>query len=363
MKKIFTLLLLICSLTFLNAQNLLNNPESVVYDSVYDRYLVSNCGDGMIVQIDNTGQQSYFNTELSIAVGLHIAGDTLFVSSNGGPHSGIVGFLLATGEIIFHVQIPEKVFLNDIATDNSGNLYVTDNDANKIFKVNRSSLTYTTLVDDGLGYPNGILYDEQNNRLMVLNCLLSGMPILSISLDDLSVTTIVETGINSIDGFTEDNYGNYYFSSWATDRVYRYDPFFTHPPEIIAGGFTNPADIFYNKTHHVLAIPCFNADTLILFPHNPVNIDDSEKENTGLLHVFPNPFTEKLNIQLELSNMGFTSISVYDVNGRLIENLPDMKTKAGISTMHWDGSAVKPGVYFLSVLNGDVHQVHKIVKK
>ena len=242
-------------------------------------------------------------------------------------------------------------------------MYVTDNDANKIFKVNRNSLTYTTLVDNGLGYPNGILYDEQNDRLLVLNGFLPGKPLLSISMDGQNISTVVETGINSIDGLTEDNYGNYYFSSWATDRVYRYDPFFTHPPEIIAGGFTDPADIFYNKTHHVLAIPCFNADTLILLPHNPVNIDDSEKENTGLLHVFPNPFTDRLSIQIEISNMVHTSISVYDINGRLIENLLDTKLNAGMFSLHWDGSAVNSGVYFLSVLNGDVHQVHKIIKK
>ena len=110
MKKTFTLLALVCSILFSYSQNLLNNPESIVYDSVYNRYLVSNCGDGMIVQIDNTGQQLPFNSDLSVAVGLHIVGDTLFVSSNGGPYTGIVGILLATGQIIFHVQIPEKYF-------------------------------------------------------------------------------------------------------------------------------------------------------------------------------------------------------------------------------------------------------------
>jgi len=45
-------------------QNLLNNPESIVYDSVYERYLVSNWEDGNIIQIDSLEQQNYFNTEL-----------------------------------------------------------------------------------------------------------------------------------------------------------------------------------------------------------------------------------------------------------------------------------------------------------
>jgi len=45
-------------------QNLLNNPESVVYDQSRCRYLVSNWGDGNIIAIDSLGIQTYFNTEM-----------------------------------------------------------------------------------------------------------------------------------------------------------------------------------------------------------------------------------------------------------------------------------------------------------
>ena len=40
------------------AQNLLNGPESVVFDSLHNRYLVSNPLDQSIVQIDSNGTQS-----------------------------------------------------------------------------------------------------------------------------------------------------------------------------------------------------------------------------------------------------------------------------------------------------------------
>jgi len=363
MKKTITFLVLVCLLFPCHSQNLLNNPESIVYDSVYDRYLVSNCGDGQIVQIDSNGMQSYFNTDLSNTLGLHIVGDTLFVSSNSGPYSGIVGFLLASGEIVFHVNITEKQLLNDIASDQSGNLYVTDCDANKIFKVHMNSQTYTTLIDDGLGYPNGILFDEQNNRLIVLNCLLSWQPILSVSLDDLSVSTIVETGIHSIDGLTEDNYGNYYFSSWSTDRVYRYDPSFTNPPEIIAGGYTDPADIYYNKLDNVLAIPNFNADTIIFLPFNPVRIDDSENEKTGYIHVYPNPFSGMFNISSELLMTSGTVTSVYDMNGRLVNSSHSETIYLSENTICFDGSQLQAGVYIVNVRSAKEEQYCKIVKR
>ncbi len=46
-------------------QNLLNNPESVVFDQLRCRYLVSNWGDGNIVSIDSLGNQAFFLTSLT----------------------------------------------------------------------------------------------------------------------------------------------------------------------------------------------------------------------------------------------------------------------------------------------------------
>ena len=244
------------------AQNLLNNPESVVYDSAYQRYLVSNWEDGNIIQIDSLEQQDYFNTELLSTAGLHIVGDTLFVSSNVGKYSGIVGFSLTTGDLIYHVDIPAKQLLNDITSDLDGNLYVTDTDAHRIYKVSINNMTYTTFVNSGLGWPNGIICDLPNNRLLVLNGGLPDKPLIAVSLEDSTISIIVETGLGAIDGLTTDNYGNTYFSSWVTDNVYRYDETFTNPPEVVSSGHNNPADIFFNKLNNILAVPNFNSNSV-----------------------------------------------------------------------------------------------------
>ena len=63
--------------------NLLNNPESVVFDSLNDRYLVSNWTDGNIVEINSWGPQAYFNTDLERAAGLHIFGNVLYAAIRG----------------------------------------------------------------------------------------------------------------------------------------------------------------------------------------------------------------------------------------------------------------------------------------
>lgn len=262
MKKIYlTIGFLLISFVGL-AQNLLNNPESVVYDSSNNRYLVSNWEDGNIIQIDSSGQQDHFNQELSSTAGLHIVGDTLFVSSNTGEYSGIVGFSLTTGYLIYHVNIPEKLLLNDITSDLDGNLYVTDTDAHRIYKVSINDMTYTTFVNSGLGWPNGIICDLPNNRLLVLNGGLPDKPLIAVSLEDSTISTVVETGLGAIDGLTVDNNGNTYFSSWVTDKVYRYDESFTNPPEVVSSGHNNPADIFFNKLDNILAVPNFNSNSV-----------------------------------------------------------------------------------------------------
>jgi len=190
----------------------------------------------------------------------------LFASSNEGVHSGIIGLLLSTGEIVFHVEIVEKQLLNDITSDLSGNLYITDSDANKIYKVSINNLTYSTFVENGLGYPNGIIYDKANNRLLVLNGGLPNRPLVSVNLEDSTVATVVETDLNGIDGLTVDSNGYTYFSSWGTDKVYRYDDTFTNPPEVISGGHSNPADIFINKVNNILAVPNFNSNSVDFIP-------------------------------------------------------------------------------------------------
>lgn len=363
MNKIVTLSIFMLLAFFSNAQNLLNNPESVVYDENNNRYLVSNCGNGKIIQIDSNGQQSYFNTELTYTLGLHIVGDTLFVSSNAGPYSGVIGFLLSSAEIVFHVDIQEKQLLNDITSDNSGNLYVTDCDANKIFKVHMGDMTYSTMVNSGLGYPNGILFDEPNNRLLVLNCLLSGMPILAVDLDNLSLTTVVETGISSIDGLTIDNDGNYYFSSWSKDKVYRYDAAFTNPPEVFTSGHTDPADIFYNRLNNVLAVPNFSADTVEFIPAGSVSVSESPITGQGPIELYPNPFSNELNICFSLTENVHARLFIYNIEGKIMKELINNELRKGEHLISWNDIDLDNGVYIVSIISEDFCYSKKVIKK
>ncbi|MCX6835414.1 MAG: hypothetical protein NTW07_09835, partial [candidate division Zixibacteria bacterium] len=106
-------------------QYIINQPETVIYDSAYQRYLVSNMVNGDIVQIDRYGSYSIFSDVLQRVHGMAISGNTLYVSSNAGSTAGVVGFDLTTAEIVY--QLPTVTYgENGLATDTSGHVFISD---------------------------------------------------------------------------------------------------------------------------------------------------------------------------------------------------------------------------------------------
>jgi hypothetical protein len=337
----------------------LDQPESVVFDARYNRYLVSNWGNGNIVEIDSLGVMTPINTDLTHVAGLHIVGDTLYAASNYGPLSGLVGIDLASGDLAFRRTIPGMQLLNDITSDRSGHLYVTEYYGNKVFKVRISDLESWVFVDSGLTLPNGILYDELEDRLLVLSEGGSGAPIMAISLQDSSLSLVVATNTASTDGLAEDNQHRIYFSSWATNRVYRYDRTFANPPEVVSSGHAGPADIYFNKHHDVLAVPNFNRNTVDLIPIASAAVRDAG--NPRRLHSFelhqnhPNPFNPHTNISFWLPRAAGLNLTIYDVGGRFVKSLAAGGQWApGRHTVTWDGTdqrgvVVGAGVYFCTM--------------
>jgi len=210
-------------------------------------------------------------------------------------------------------------------------------------------MTYGVLVDSGLGYPNGILFDEAGNRLFVLNGGLAGRPILAVDLADTSLSVVVETGFNAIDGLSVDDDGFTYFSSWATDRVYRYDPEFSNPPEIVSEGHNNPADIFVNTIDDILAVPNFNGnsvDMISLAPQSAPGCGTVLPEVSLTAH--PSPFIDAITIEITAPpGMTAGNLSIFSIEGRLVRTFPE---SGELSQLTWTGSddsgkAVPSGIY------------------
>ncbi len=244
----------LCSMAV--AENLLNRPESVAFDTLHNRYLVSNVTGADIIQIENDFvTQSYYKRSLGqYCVGNYIVNDILFVSVFP---NHVQGYDLRTDELVIDMVIPTAASLDGITADTSGNLYVVDTQYKKIFKIKLSDYSFTTLIQNISVSPQDIAFDAANNRLLVCYYY-AASPIEAISLPIAAVTSIVSTPMGYFDGITVDGNGNTFLSTHANDGcVYRYGPSFTNPPELITTLPTEPTGLDYNRRDKILAVPCY----------------------------------------------------------------------------------------------------------
>ena len=80
----------------------------------------------------------------------------------------------------------------------------------------------------------------------------------------------------------------------------------------------------------------------------------------------PNPFRDGTSISYDLPSRGHVSLKIYDVSGRLVRILRDLRQPAGFYTAEWDrkdgqGKDVAAGVYFYSFSTPLFEETRKMV--
>ncbi|MGZ2371840.1 SMP-30/gluconolactonase/LRE family protein [Ancylomarina sp. YFZ004] len=251
---ILSMLLLLCSISMAQSYN---NPESIVYDQVADKYFISNKSGNTIVQLNSDNKLTNFViSDLNAPKGLLIVGDTLISVNN----TSVQGFLLSDASRVFNVSIKGAVFMNDVTSDNKGNLYVSDTSTGVIYQISLKTGEYSSLVSN-LKNPNGLLFDCERNAVLICNWG-QNAKIQSFNLTDSTLSDLVTTELSNLDGLAFDYAGNIYVSSWGSHAVYRFDSSFKNPPVLISEGHNGPADIFIIKDKKRLCIPNFNSNTI-----------------------------------------------------------------------------------------------------
>jgi hypothetical protein len=234
-----------------------SNPESIAFDATNNRYLVSNSNNGQIIARAADGTLSVFKSGISPQpYGIEVVDGVVYANCGGF----VKGYSLNDGSQVFSVNTGAS-FLNGIASDGNGNLFVTDFQLKKIHRINIASQS-SNVMASGLGQsPNGMIYEAGNNRLVFVNWG-SSAPIKAMSMVDSTVTVLASTSYSNCDGIAKDNQGNYYVSSWGTSGIIKYSPDFSSS-EVILTGLTQPADIFFNELSDTLAIPVTGANSVI----------------------------------------------------------------------------------------------------
>jgi DNA-binding beta-propeller fold protein YncE len=366
----FFFIIVICANSF--AQNILSSPECASFDAARNRYLVSCYSSGNIVQIDSNGVQTNLLTGFGHVLSNTIRGNIFYFSTI---HS-IKGYDISVTppQQVMDINISGSIQLDGMVTDTSGFLYVVDFDYgssnDKIFKINLSTYSWSTFVPpgQGLGSPQDIEYDKENNRLIVANWF-ENSPIQAVSLSDSTVTNILPNSIGNFDGVARDTSGNYYFTSWTTNKAYKYDKNFTNSPAVAASGLNGPANVSYNPRGNLLIIPNFNSNSLVYVQLNSIGIKKIENNISAeykLYQNYPNPFNPTTNIKFQIIKNIFVTLKVYDILGKEIATLVNEKLRAGIyeipfSINQYNSRQIPSGVYFCKLETDNFLGIKKMI--
>ena len=76
---------------------------------------------------------------------------------------------------------------------------------------------------------------------------------------------------------------------------------------------------------------------------------------------YPNPFNPRTNISLSIANTAFIKVSVYDINGRLVDNLYNSMITPGYHKLVWHATNKGTGIYFVLLESDGQIKTQKLV--
>src|SRR5262245_29711374 len=263
----------------------LKNPESVVYAPKQDVLFVSNI-EGKPNQKDQNGFISKVSplngsiVELNWITGLN-APKGMVVYDNGSTSklyvsdiTDLVEIDIESGKIINRFNAPGSAFLNDVVSDDQGNIYVSDTITNTIYKLdanakdsNNTSLQ-VWLQSPQLEGPNGLHVDNTKNRLIVASLGDMSKPGAGIEVVDLGNKKISSLGkenttspFGGLDGIESDaTETRYYVTDNPAGKIYSFNANGT--------GYTNLVDLHTSGTSDLGFIPSQNVIVIPLMQDN-----------------------------------------------------------------------------------------------
>lgn len=244
----------------------LTTAESSIYDPTADLIYVS-CigamppiakdGDGFIAQVNRQGEvvNERWITGIHAPKGMAIVDGKLFVSDI----DALISIDIATGKIETSTIIPNARFLNDVAADENGGVYISDSDGETVYLYKDSQFT-PILSSDTLGRPNGLFVDGEH--LMMLT---SGSGVLAkVDVEDKKFK-VIASGMPSGDGIVKYK-GQYILSSWK-GVVYTTGKNGGNVETLLDTSVDkiNSADISLIEKEDMLLVPTFFGNSLVAY--------------------------------------------------------------------------------------------------
>ena len=271
--RVFLVLLSVMTSITLNAHESLNaisglvSPESVAQDAKGDIYVseigeFNKDGDGKITRISIDGKLSTFASGMDDPKGLTFIGKSLYVTDkNRVLKVESDGKWTVFGSTMAFPQTP--VFLNDITSDDAGNLYVSDSGNLKsggaIFKIAQNK-KITLVLDENtpeILAPNGLWIIK--NDLYEVD-FSSGI-LYKINLKNKSISKIAE-GFGGGDGLIRSG-NNFFVSDWKNGKIFKVQG---SKVSLYKDGFTAAADIALSFDRKSIMTPDMKAGSITFVP-------------------------------------------------------------------------------------------------
>ena len=210
-----------------------SGPESALYDAKRNLIFVSNVdgqpnekdGKGSISILSPSGKMinAAWQSGLNAPKGLAIVGNRLYVADI----DTLRVFDVMNGKQVASHMAADAKFLNDVAADSDGNVYVSDFLGDAIYRLANGEFALW-VKDEALQEPNGLLAEQGRLVVGAWGEMTDGFATEipgHLKTVDLKTKTIASLGsgeaVGNLDGVESDGNGNYFVSDWFGGGLFR----------------------------------------------------------------------------------------------------------------------------------------------
>jgi hypothetical protein len=266
--------------------NPLDAPEAAFWHAESRSWFVSNLGGGLSLERDGFGWITRYDEGgklldarwvegMDAPTGIAAVGNLLYVADRAGVHEIDV----QRAKVLRTIEIPDSKFLNDVAAAPNGDLFISDFEANRIYRLNRERKAEVWLEGEELENPNGLIVDGNNLIIATWGPMTDPSTFAvrhpgTVLKADLATRKLSAVGkgnpIASFDGIVAVD-GQYFATDWPGGRLLRISA--EGVVREVLTGFHQLADLGYNSDRKVFAMPVMSDNRLILLHLNALKDD------------------------------------------------------------------------------------------
>lgn len=356
--------------TFITGSGL-NGPDGFAIDTAGNLY-VANWGGGTgnnVLKITPAGNVSTFAVGFSAPDGLAFDENGYLYVSNYG--SGIINKVSPEGvSVVFASGLTNP---SSLAFDGQGNLYVSNYGGNTVSKITPSGVVSTFA--SGFNAPLGLAFDTEWN-LYVSNYN-SGVINKVTSAGVVSVFASIPNSPQArLQYLLFGRTGNLYVPAYGQHKIFKITP--AGEVSVLtgtgtAGGnngpldsatFNGPNSIAMNKSGNIY-ISEYNANRIRIIsgvePALSIRKENNIINDFKLYQNYPNPFNPKTVIPFTINSSCQVKMKVFDLSGKLISTLLNLKLNTGSYEVEWYASECSSGVYFYRIEAGNYLETKSMI--